>query len=259
MSSKTLIRFRTGITLFLYLLVYLEYIIVYPSRNTISSIVPFITVMGIIICIAILMGIESIILDFESMGKYSSISYFYQSLTVLFLVIVTLPEVVYTYLSTTAININFCIITIFHFVMLQVQNRNIVNTKINLYRKSLEIERKYNNISDTLYYKYSDFLLKINIMYIFVYSFNSLIIRRCITFIYACFIIYIYYKMKNNSKIEKFYKQKKHLYELCYKLFSLLLIFIFSKYLNGLLAVVIIAMITLPTRNNISNLLRKNN
>lgn len=256
MSTKTLVKFRAIIAILLYSLIYSEYLLIYPLKNEISPLIPLITVIGIIILIAILLGIESVISDFEVMKKAFLLSFLYQFLTVLFLIILLLPEVAYTYCSKAVLLALLCIFILCHFILLLMQNKNIMLNDINLNKKCIELERKHNDISGMLYYKYSNFQFKLNIIYILIYSFSSLPIRRFITFLYAVFIIYLYYKMKRSSEISKLHGQKKLFYEMCYQLLVLMVIFIFSKYLSSLVAVIVLAMITLPIRNTISKILR---
>lgn len=256
MNTKTLVKFRRFIALLLYFLLFAEYLIEYPLTNEISPAIPLFTVIGMLILIAILIGIESVIIDFSQMKNYTLLSYVFIAFTVLFSIVMILPEAAYTYCSETIIKLFLCSITIAHFILVQLQNKNIIDSNLNLHEKSIELTKKYDYINNTLYNKYTGYLFKLNGIYIFAFAMSSLLLRRSITFLYAVILIFIYYKMKNNCEITDLVDSKKLSFELWYQLFVLLLIFIFAKYVNGLLAVVILSLSTLPARKNISQIMK---
>ncbi len=257
MEKKALVTFRLVVTIFLYVLLFSEYFLIYPLNNEISPIIPLITVLCIIVSAAILIGIESLILDHETMKKALLISYVYQFLTVLFLIIMLLPETAYSYCSETMLISILCVFTLCHFVLLQLQNKYTKLNNLNLFKKSMDMTIKHSDVSGMQFYKYADALLKINVLFIFVFSLCPLFFRRCLTLLYTVFIIGFYYKIKCNSEFSNYFSKQKIFYELCYQLLVLTIIFIFSKYLSGLMAVIILSLITLPIRNNISKLLKE--
>lgn len=252
--NKKMVISRILLAFLVYSLLLVEYFIIYPLRDSITAILPLIVVLGIIGMVSALIIIESFIMKLLSKRNDILVSYLILFFTIIFLLLMIMPEVIYKYSNKQFAILCVILFSIIHYFLLSKENKIILKDNLNISRESLVLLKKYNNIQDNDYYKYSNVLLKINYFYILFFGISSLIFRRVITIIYLIVLFYLYLKTTKNSEIIEKIGKKRLVYEICYQFVLLSIVFLLAKYINGFIAVVIISLIVLPVRMNVSKL-----